>query len=423
MGRAGLRRTRLRADGLDMAKIGASDEPASRKESAIAKKVQRKRKRMAMRRRRPQTLGLAPGSVTAVPGAQPAVIRVISYDADRVEERSVEHVSDLKSVRDRSAGVSWINIDGIGDPECLSQLGELFGLHALALEDVVNVHQRPKFEDYGNTDFIVLRMPSLRPQLDLEQVSVFVGDRFVITIQERPGDCFDFLRDRIRNGKGRIRRRDGAYLAYSVLDAIVETFYPVVEGYSDQLEELESRVLANQTENVVAEVHAVRHDLRALRRAVGPTREVLSAMARADASDSQGDTHIFLRDCHDHTVQLMEALDTNRELASSLMDMHLSNVSMRMNEVMKVLTIIATIFMPLGFIAGLYGMNFDGDVSRWNMPELRWRYGYFFAIGAMALTAMGLLLFFRSKGWLGDGGDRDKHASEAAKGKRGAGRD
>ncbi|MBT8466090.1 MAG: magnesium/cobalt transporter CorA [Deltaproteobacteria bacterium] len=378
---------------------------------------------MALRRRRPEALGLAPGSITAVPGAPPAVIRVISYDADGVDERSVERVSDLKSIRERSTGVSWINVDGIGDPECLSQLGELFGLHALALEDVVNVHQRPKFEDYGNTDFVVLRMPSLRPQLDLEQVSVFVGDRFVITIQERPGDCFDFLRDRIRNGKGRIRRRDGAYLAYSVLDAIVETFYPVVEGYSDQLEEIESRVLANQTENVVAEVHAVRHDLRALRRAVGPTREVLSAMARADASDSQGDTHIFLRDCHDHAVQLMEALDTNRELASSLMDMHLSNVSMRMNEVMKVLTIIATIFMPLGFIAGLYGMNFDGGVSRWNMPELRWEYGYFFAIGAMALTAIGLVLFFRSKGWLGDGGHEDKHQSEATKGTPDAGRD
>ncbi|MBT8481525.1 MAG: magnesium/cobalt transporter CorA [Myxococcales bacterium] len=403
--------------------VATSDEPTSPKEIRIAKKAQRRRKRMALRRRRPEALGLAPGSITAVPGAPPAVIRVISYDADGVDERSVERVSDLKSIRDRSTGVSWINVDGIGDPECLSQLGELFGLHALALEDVVNVHQRPKFEDYGNTDFVVLRMPSLRPQLDLEQVSVFVGDRFVITIQERPGDCFDFLRDRIRNGKGRIRRRDGAYLAYSVLDAIVETFYPVVEGYSDQLEEIESRVLANQTENVVAEVHAVRHDLRALRRAVGPTREVLSAMARADASDSQGDTHIFLRDCHDHAVQLMEALDTNRELASSLMDMHLSNVSMRMNEVMKVLTIIATIFMPLGFIAGLYGMNFDGGVSRWNMPELRWEYGYFFAIGAMALTAIGLVLFFRSKGWLGDGGHEDKHQSEATKGTPDAGRD
>ncbi|NND28474.1 MAG: magnesium/cobalt transporter CorA [Myxococcales bacterium] len=403
--------------------VATSDEPTSPKEIRIAKKAQRRRKRMALRRRRPEALGLAPGSITAVPGAPPAVIRVISYDADGVDERSVERVSDLKSIRERSTGVSWINVDGIGDPECLSQLGELFGLHALALEDVVNVHQRPKFEDYGNTDFVVLRMPSLRPQLDLEQVSVFVGDRFVITIQERPGDCFDFLRDRIRNGKGRIRRRDGAYLAYSVLDAIVETFYPVVEGYSDQLEEIESRVLANQTENVVAEVHAVRHDLRALRRAVGPTREVLSAMARADASDSQGDTHIFLRDCHDHAVQLMEALDTNRELASSLMDMHLSNVSMRMNEVMKVLTIIATIFMPLGFIAGLYGMNFDGGVSRWNMPELRWEYGYFFAIGAMALTAIGLVLFFRSKGWLGDGGHEDKHQSEATKGTPDAGRD
>ncbi len=369
-----------------------------------------------MRRRRPQTLGLAPGSITAVPGAPPAVIRVMSYDADRVDERSIEHVSDLKSIRDGSTGVSWINIDGLGDPETLSQLGELFDLHALALEDVVNLH-RPKFEDYGDADFIVLRMPSLSPHLDLEQVSMFVRDRFVITIQEKPGDCFDALRERIRSGKGRVRQRGGAYLAYAVLDAIVEVFYPVVESYTDQLEEIESRVLASQTENVVAEVHAVRHDLRVLRRAVAPTREVLSAMARADASDSNGDTHIFLRDCHDHTVQLMEALDTNRELASSLMDMHLSNVSMRMNEVMKVLTIIATIFMPLGFLAGLYGMNFDGDVSRWNMPELRWRFGYLFALGAMGLTAIGLVWFFRAKGWLGEGG----HERESDKDPPGAG--
>ena len=395
-----------------MAKIATSDALEQRKETLIVKKVHGKRKRTALRRRRPQTLGLEPGSITPVPGAPPAVIRVISYDANRVEEGSIRHVSDLKPIRDSTTGVSWINIDGIGDPDTLSQLGQMFGLHLLALEDVVNLHQRPKFEDYGDTDFIVLRVPSLSPHLDLEQVSMFVRDGFVITIQERPGDCFNSLRGRIRNGKGRIRRRGSAYLAYAVLDAIVETFYPVVEGYTDQLEEIESRVLANETENVVAAIHAVRHDLRALRRAIVPTREVLSAMARADASDPQGDTQIFLRDCHDHTVQLMEALDTNRELASSLMDIHLSNVSMRMNEVMKVLTIIATIFMPLGFIAGLYGMNFDGDLSPWNMPELRWRYGYLFALGAMGLTAIGLVLFFRSKGWLGDDGHEANHGGE-----------
>jgi magnesium transporter len=398
-----------------MAKIATSDALEQRKETLIVKKVHGKRKRTALRRRRPQTLGLEPGSITPVPGAPPAVIRVISYDANRVEEGSIRHVSDLKPIRDSTTGVSWINIDGIGDPDTLSQLGQMFGLHLLALEDVVNLHQRPKFEDYGDTDFIVLRVPSLSPHLDLEQVSMFVRDGFVITIQERPGDCFNSLRGRIRNGKGRIRRRGSAYLAYAVLDAIVETFYPVVEGYTDQLEEIESRVLANETENVVAAIHAVRHDLRALRRAIVPTREVLSAMARADASDPQGDTQIFLRDCHDHTVQLMEALDTNRELASSLMDIHLSNVSMRMNEVMKVLTIIATIFMPLGFIAGLYGMNFDGDLSPWNMPELRWRYGYLFALGAMGLTAIGLVLFFRSKGWLGDDGHEANHGGEPDK--------
>ncbi len=396
-----------------MAKTATSDEYAEHKESPIAKKAHRKRKRAALRRRRPQTLGLAPGSITPVPGMPPAIIRVISYDANLVEEDSIEHVSDLQAIHDSKLGVSWINIDGIGDPDTLSELGKLFGLHVLALEDVVNLHQRPKFEDYGDTDFIVLRMPSLSPHLDLEQLSMFVCDGFVITIQERSGDCFDGLRDRIRNGKGRIRQRGSAYLAYTVLDAVVETFYPVVESYTDQLEEIESRVLANETENIVAAIHAVRHDLRALRRAVVPTREVLSAMARADASDPQGDTHIFLRDCHDHTVQLMEALDTNRELASSLMDLHLSNMSMRMNEVMKVLTIIATIFMPLGFIAGLYGMNFDGHLSPWNMPELRWRYGYFFALGAMGLTAIGLVWFFRSKGWLGEVDHGSNQESEA----------
>lgn len=344
---------------------------------------------------------MPPGSIVPVPGMPPPVIRVISYDADRVDEHAVGHVSDLKSLRDTRVAVTWINIDGLGDPETFSGIGELFSLHVLALEDVVNLHQRPKFEDYGDTDFVVLRMPSLSPHLDLEQVSMFVGKGFLITIQEKPGDCFDALRDRIRKGKGQVRRRGSAYLAYAVLDAIVETFYPVVEQYGDQLEELETRVLANATENVVPEIHAIRHDLRVLRRAVAPTREVLGAMARADAGDPQADTHIFLRDCHDHTVQLMEALDTNRELASSLMDLHLSNVSMRMNEVMKVLTIIATIFIPLGFVAGVYGMNFAGELSPWNMPELRWRYGYPFALAIMALTAIGLMFFFRSKGWLG----------------------
>jgi magnesium transporter len=315
----------------------------------------------------------------------------------------VDHVSELQSLRDDD-GVNWIDIVGLGDPETFSHLGETFGFHPLALEDAANLHQGPKFEDYGDTDFIVLRMPSLSPQLDLEQVSVFVGEHLLVTVQEKPGDCFDPLRSRIRKNKGRVRRRGAAYLAYAILDAVVETFYPVVEHYTDRLEELESRVLANATENVVAEIHAIRHDLRVLRRAIGPTREMLSAMARVDTSDAQDDTHVFLRDCHDHTVQLLETLDTNREFASSLMDLHLSNMSMRMNEVMKVLTVIATIFIPLGFIAGVYGMNFDADASRWNMPELRWIYGYPFALGVMALTAGGLAYWFRSKGWLGGRG-------------------
>lgn len=336
------------------------------------------------------------------------MIRVFAYAPDWVQEYSLSRIGDLKSRHDDRAVVTWINVDGLGDSSILAQLGELFGLHPLALEDVVNVHQRPKFEDYEGADFIVLRMPSLTPHLELEQVSMFLGERFLITFQEKPGDCLDALRDRIRHNKGRVRRRGSAYLAYSVLDSIVEQFYPVVEHYTDRLEEVEARVLATAKENVVPEVHAIRHDVRVLRRTVSLTRDVVSALARTETGESRDDTYIFLRDCHDHTVQLLEALDTNRELASSLMELHLSNVSMRMNEVMKVLTIIATIFIPLGFIAGLYGMNFDGNRSPWNMPELRWRYGYPFALGVMSLTAGGLMLFFRRKGWLGDRNPRPK---------------
>jgi len=328
------------------------------------------------------------------------VIRVLAYGPELFEEYSVGQVSDLKRRLDDRAKVHWINIDGLGDSETFQQLAELFGLHPLAMEDVVNVHQRPKFEDYGETDFIVLRMPSLSPELEFEQISVFLGERFLITIQEKPGDCFDAVRDRIRHNKGRVRQRGSTYLAYSVLDAIVETFFPILDVYTDRLEDIEARVLEDSDPDVVPEIHGIRHDLRALRRAVSPTRDVVSAVGRAEHAHAEDDTRVFLRDCHDHTVQLLESLDSNRELAASLMELHLANVSARMNEVMKVLTIIATIFIPLGFIAGLYGMNFDTNASPWNMPELRWKYGYPFALAVMGLTALGLALFFRKKGWL-----------------------
>jgi magnesium transporter len=389
---------------LDNLERAESHETAGSKEIPIAKKTHRKRKRAPLRKRRPQTLGAAPGSIIPPPGVPRPVIRVLAYDSATVEEYSVGHVSDLKAVR-YDERVTWINIDGLGDSDTFAQLGELFGLHPLAMEDVVNVHQRPKLEDYVGIDFIVMRMPSLIPHLDLEQVSMFVGERFVITIQEKTGDCFDGLRERIRHDKGRVRRRGSDYLAYSVLDAVVERFYPVVEHYADRLEEVETRVLLNLTEDVVPEIHAIQHELRALRRAILPTRDVVSAMSRSETGTARDDTRVFLRDCYDHTAQLLEILDTNRELASSLTDLHLSNLSMRMNEVMKVLTIIATIFIPLGFIAGLYGMNFETNASPWNMPELGWRYGYPFALGLMAFTAAGLVLFFRKKGWLRQGQD------------------
>lgn len=357
-------------------------------------------KRRSVQRRRRTPPGASPGTLIADPAAVQPVLRLIGYGPDQLEEREIAAVEELRPLIGKWS-VTWINVDGLADVALIEGIGELYGLHRLALEDVVNVHQNPKVEDYEDHAFIVTRM--IRGGLPpvTEQVAMFLGDDFLLTFHERPGDCFDPVRERIRRHRGHIRERKADYLAYALLDAVIDGYFPVLEACGERLEDLEDRVLDQPSGEHGAEIHDIKRDLLTLRRAIWPQREMINALTRDALAQVSDLTRVYLRDCYDHTIQLLDFVETYREIASGLVDLYLSSVSARMNEVMKLLTIIATIFIPLSFIAGLYGMNFDTRISPWNMPELSWHWGYPFALGLMALVALGLLLFFRRRGWIG----------------------
>ncbi len=349
------------------------------------------------RRTRP---GAAPGTVVVDAAALHPKLRVIAYDASHIQEAEVTDVRELGDLTGRRA-VTWINVDGLGDAAVLAEVGRVAGLHRLALEDVVNTHQRPKVEDYGDLLFIVVRMPTLGASPPDEQVSLVVTPRLVVSLQERYGDPFDSIRQRLRTGSGRLRASGADYLAYALLDAITDAYFPVVERLGDRLEELEDDVLGHTQVGTGGRIHEVRRELILMRRSVWPTREMFGALLRDGTPVFTTETRVYLRDCYDHTVQVLDLLENYREVAAGLVEVHLGNVNLRMNEIMKVLTVIATLFMPLSFIASVYGMNFNGEVSPWNMPELDWYWGYPFALGLMALVAATLLLYFRWSGWIG----------------------
>lgn len=282
----------------------------------------------------------------------------------------------------------------------IQSIGTRFGLHHLALEDVVNVHQRPKVEDYGDHIYIVLRMAIPGPTSDTEQVSIFLSKTVVITFQERAGDSFEPVRQRIRQGKGRIRGEKVDYLVYALIDATVDGYFPALDVGGEALATLEDEVVISPKPEHIEHVHNLKRNLLALRRAIWPTRDLLSTLLRDEFGLVSDATRVYLRDVHDHTVQLIDIIETYREIASGLVDAYLSSQSTRLNEIMKFLTIMATVFLPLTFVTGLYGMNFDTE-SPWNMPELTWPFGYAFALLIMAGAAVGLLYLFWRRGWIG----------------------
>lgn len=343
------------------------------------------------RRTRP---GAVPGTVAPDPYAGRPVIHVFGYGPDRCVERYVERVDDLSEFVERFP-VVWVNVDGLGDAEVVTQLGTLFGLHPLSLEDVVHSHQRAKVESYDDYLFLVARMVAVTPDLQTEQISIFLGKNFVVTFQDRPGDCLHLVRERIRSGRGQIREAGPDFLVYSLLDAVIDGYFPVVEELGYRLDQLDEQISAQEFRETLSRIHRTRSDLLVVRKSIWPHREAVNILLRDSSPHFTERTRLFLRDCYDHTVQIIEVVETYREICTDLRDFQLTAVSSRTNEIMKVLTIISTIFIPLGFIAGVYGMNFE------HMPELEWEHGYEFALGLMGLVAGGLLVYFWIKGWIG----------------------
>jgi magnesium transporter len=269
------------------------------------------------------------------------------------------------------------------------------------MEDVLNLHQRPKVEEFDDHLFLIACMAQAESTTNSNQVAMFLGNGYLLSFQEEAGDSFDLLRNRIRQGKGRVRSQAADYLCYALLDSVVDGYFPVLEEYGELLEVLEDSVITKPESQHIKVLHDMKRQLLGIRRSVWPHREMLNAFIRDENPLVAQDTRIYLRDVYDHTVQLMDIIETYREIASGLVDVYISSVSVKLNEIMKVLTVFATIFMPLGFIASLYGMNFDRSVSPWNMPELGWRFGYLFSLILMGGIAVGLLIYFRSQGWMG----------------------
>jgi magnesium transporter len=369
---------------------------------------------MARRKRRGPTLhpvhhpprraapGTPPGSFSADPSAPPPTMQVFAYGPDALEERAVTDLAELEALRGRHP-VLWLNIDGVGHGPTVREIGRIFGLHPLALEDVVHTHQRSKVEDYGDHHFIVVRMAELKQgELVTEQVSIFLGEDFVLTFQEDPGDGLDPLRERIRGARGRIRRSGADYLAYVLIDTVVDNYFPILDIYGERLETLEGDLLRAPRHDAALLLHDLRGELLALRRAAWPLREALHKLQHGETTPFRSDTMPYVRDAADHAVRILELIETYREFGAGLLEIHLSSMNNRMSEVMKVLTLIGAIFIPLNFLAALYGMNFNTAASPLNMPELNWYWGYPLALFLMALVVAAMLAFFHRKGWLVD---------------------
>ncbi|MFK7985501.1 MAG: magnesium/cobalt transporter CorA [Sandaracinaceae bacterium] len=353
-------------------------------------------KRSKRKRPRSNKPSAPPGTLQAHEGADASTVRVLMFDETRLLE--LEGLSALDQID--AEQIAWVDVVGLGSVDLIRAVGDAFGLHPLALEDVLHPHQRAKVEDYDDTIFFVSRFAREEEgTLDIEQVSMFIGDGFVVTFQEREGDAYDSVRRRLRESRGRIRRSRAAYLGYALIDASVDAMFPLLEVYEDRLEALEDEVFDDPSSQVAERLHDVGRDLMRVRRAVLPMREALSRMMRREHALLDDELDPYLRDCHDHLCRMMDRVDGQRDLVTSLTDGHRAAQDQRSNDVMKVLTIMSTLFIPLSFIVGLYGMNFDA-ASPYNMPELHWRYGYPVLLAVMALMVGGMLFFFRRRGWL-----------------------
>lgn len=343
-------------------------------------------------------LGMAPGSLVFTGEQKMAEhkISVIRYSEDGIEEFDTRHIEEVEKLTQIDKGVAWVNIDGLHDVETISALCTSMGVHKLTIEDILGVGQRPKFEEFDNYLFVVMRMFLLEENgrdVEDEQLSFILQGRVLVTFQEREGDVFSHVRNRIREGKGMIRKRAGDYLLYALIDSVVDYYFLILEKQGELIEEVEEAVLENPHESVLNDMHRIRREVLQLRRSIYPLREVMNRFERVEEPLVSIESKVFIRDLYDHTIQVIETVEVFRDMVSGTIDLYMNSVSNKMNNVMKVLTIIATIFIPLTFIAGVYGMNFE------NMPELGWPWAYYAVWMLMIVMAFAMVIYFKVKKW------------------------
>lgn len=347
---------------------------------------------------RSKKAGLPPGTIVHVGKKllEKVKLSLINYDPEDFIEKEIKNVEEAVSFR-RKTSVLWLNIDGVHVPEIIEQIGKSFNVHPLVLEDIANTGQRPKMEDFDDYVFVVLKMFRFNEkenEILTEQISLLLGSNFVVSFQEGEGDVFDTIRERLRTNKGRIRKTGADYLVYTLIDAVVDNYFMVLEKLGEAIGEIEDELVINPTSETLQIIHDLKREMIFLRKSVWPLREVLNRLERSESPLIMKSTFVYLRDVYDHTIQVMDSVDTFRDMLSGMLDIYLSSVSNRMNEIMKVLTVIATIFIPLTFIAGIYGMNFE------YMPELAQLWGYPAILILMFSIAIVMLANFRKKKWI-----------------------
>ena len=356
---------------------------------------------------RSKKLGKPPGTLIFIGDqkTQSQEINLIEYNGKTLNEAKDTQFDSIKNkiILETDDLTNWIDIIGLHGVENVEKIGSLFDLHPLTLEDILNTDQRPKFEEYQNYIFIVIKIISYDKSISeivVEQASLVLGKGYLVTFEEQPSTLFNDLRERIRTKKGKIINYGPDYLAYSMIDVIVDNYFTVLEKMGEEIEDLEEELVINPKTETIQSIHQFKREMIALRKSVWPLREVITKLMRQDSEYVDEKTIIYLRDVYDHTIQVIDTIETYRDLLSGMLDIYLSSVSNRMNEIMKLLTLIGTIFIPLSFITGLYGMNFDRSVSPLNMPELGWSFGYIYVWVVMLSVVFIMLFYFRRKKWI-----------------------
>ncbi len=342
--------------------------------------------------------GASPGTLVHIGDQKVDETRItlIDYDEAHLQERVLDSIEEALPLKDLPT-VTWINIDGLHEIDTVEKVGQHFNIHPLVLEDILNTGQRPKTEEFEDLIFVVLKMLHYNEnsgQISSEQFSLVLGSNFLITFQEIQGDVFRTVRERIRKSKTRIRKAGCDYLAYALIDAIVDHYFVILEALGDKIEDIETQLLDNPTRDTLEIIHEMKREMIYLRKQVWPIREIINGLVKSESSLIQEQLHVYFRDVYDHTIQIIDTIESYRDILTGMLDIYLSTLSNRMNEVMKVLTIIATIFIPITFIAGVYGMNFKF------MPELEWRGGYFMVWGIVIVVVGIMIGFFKKKQWL-----------------------